>query len=85
MPFTQPNPTFAHNSVIEICGDVTQFHFDNRQNPDPPTNPHAPLNNLLTVNNVSLTGICVGVDGCTQEVPPASRDCRRSRERGNSG
>jgi hypothetical protein len=55
MPFSLPNPTFAHDSTIKACGDVTQFHYDNRQDPDPPTNP-APTNNRLIVNNIELTG-----------------------------
>ena len=55
MPFSMPNPTFAHDSTIKACGDVTRFHYDNRQDPHPPTNP-APTNNRLIVNNIELTG-----------------------------
>jgi hypothetical protein len=58
MPFLMSNPRFAHDSTIEACGDVTRFHYDNRQDPDPPTNP-APTNNRLIVNNVELTGYLV--------------------------
>lgn len=55
--FKQLFPTFVHRSRIRACGDVTRFHYDNRQDPDPTTNPHAPLENCLTVNDVELTGI----------------------------
>jgi hypothetical protein len=58
MPFLMSNPKFSHDSTIEACGDVTRFHYDNRQDPDPPTNP-APTNNRLIVNNVELTGYLV--------------------------
>lgn len=74
-PFSAPNPTFAHDSTIEACGDVTQFHYDNRQDPDPPTNP-APTNNRLTVNGLELSGLCTGT--CSQEVPRVRR-CRDRR------
>jgi len=70
-PFLMPNPTFAHDSRIKVCGDVTRFHYDNRQEPDPPTNP-APTNNRLTINNVDLTGL--GVDSLF-EVPVTSLNC----------
>jgi hypothetical protein len=65
-PFSMPNPTFAHDSTIRACGDVTRFHYDNRQDPHRPTNP-APTNNQLFVNNVALTGL--QVDSLV-EVPP---------------
>lgn len=74
-PFSAPNPTFAHDSTIEACGDVTRFHYDNRQDPDPPTNP-APTNNRLTVNGLELSGLCTGT--CSQEVPRVRR-CRDRR------
>jgi len=76
MPFSQPSPTFAHDSRIEACGDVTRFHYDNRQNPDPPTNP-VPTNNRLIVNNVELTGLCVG--NCIFEVPVSVPACAQRR------
>jgi hypothetical protein len=60
MPFSLPSPTFAHDSTIDACGDVTRFHYDNRQDPHPPTNP-APTNNRLIVNNVELTGYLVDI------------------------
>jgi hypothetical protein len=53
--FGQPNPTFARHSTIAVCGDLTQFKWDNRQDPDPPTNP-PPLDNQMTVNGVALDG-----------------------------
>jgi hypothetical protein len=53
--FALPNPSFARNSTIKVCGDVTRFFYDNRQDPDPPTNP-PPLVNHMTINNVDLTG-----------------------------
>ena len=71
-PFSMPNPTFAHDSSIKVCGNVTKFHFDNRQDPHPPTNP-APTNNQLIVNHVPLTGHCVGA--CFFEVPPLPLPC----------
>jgi hypothetical protein len=71
LPFLQPNPSFAVNSTIRICGDVTQFHYDNRQNPDAATNP-PPLNNRLTVNDVALEGLVVDH---VFAVPAASPAC----------
>ena len=70
-PFLQPNPVFAHDSTIRICGDVTVFHYDNRQDPHPPTNP-APTNNRLLVNNVELDGFQVSA---FFEVPATSPRC----------
>jgi len=72
-PFSAPNPTFAHDSRITVCGDVTKFHYDNRQDPDPPTNP-APTNNRLTVNTVELMGL--QIDDLF-EVPRSSPECGR--------
>jgi len=53
--FALPNPSFARNSTIKVCGDVTRFYYDNRQDPDPPTKP-PPLDNHMRINNVDLTG-----------------------------
>jgi hypothetical protein len=53
--FSMPNPTFAHDSTFQICGDLTQFQWDDRQTPYPPTNPR-PLDNRVIVSGVELDG-----------------------------
>src|SRR5262249_44789750 len=86
IPFTQPgdvfalmNPTFAHNSTIDICGDLTQFWWDNRQNPNPPTNPPPPANPRTasgaaregrSPNGAAGVGLPMPV-----VIPPAAADC----------
>jgi len=65
----ESNLTFklAHDSTIRICGDVTQFSFDNRA-VDPTDN--TATNNALTVNTLPLTGLCVPVhDNCIFKLP----------------
>jgi hypothetical protein len=52
----------AHDSTIAICGDVTQFSFDNRA-VDPTDN--TATNNELTVNTMPLTGFCLPTRDCT--------------------
>jgi hypothetical protein len=64
--FRDFNPTFAHDSTIEYCGDAIRFDYDNRQDPNRRTNP-APTNNRLSVNNIELVGYCVG--DCFFEAP----------------
>lgn len=73
-PFAEPNPTFAHDSTITACGDVTLFHYDNRSDPDPATNP-APTNNRLSVNDVELTERSVAE---VISVPAAPPNCVRN-------
>jgi hypothetical protein len=77
--FAQPNPTFARHSTIDICGDLQQFQWDNRQDPNSPTNP-PPLDNHLTVNGVALDGrwpnsaADIGTP-MPVVIPPASAQC----------
>jgi len=58
----------AHDSAVTICGDVTQFGFDNRA-VDPTDN--TATNNALTVNTMPLTGFCVRLhENCIFKLPP---------------
>jgi hypothetical protein len=62
-----PNFRLANDSTITICGDITQFSFDNRA-VDPVK--QTATNNALTVNTMPLTGFCVPLhENCVFKMP----------------
>ena len=55
---------FAHDSSIRVRGDIARFSYENRAT-DPIDG--TPTNNTLIVNDRTLTGTCVPVNGCVEE------------------
>lgn len=66
---------FAHDSRIKICGDMTQFSYENRA--IDPTD-HTRTHNKLTVNDEAFTSFCVPLYVCsvTRPAPAGSNTCQ---------